>query len=68
MNAEILRLLWSVVSEISPDKVIGLSDDALVSSLIHQINSRVCLSLEDQTAVRSYLATRKPLIRDVLQQ
>lgn len=67
MNAEILRLLWSVVSEVSPDRVAGLSDDALVSSLVYQINSRVCLSLEDQTAVRSYLSTRKPLIRDVLQ-
>lgn len=67
MNAEILRLLWSIVSEVSPDKVMGLSDDALVSNLIHQINSRVCLSSDDQSAVRSYLSTRKPLIRDLLQ-
>ncbi|MGF1521567.1 MAG: hypothetical protein ACFBSF_04520 [Leptolyngbyaceae cyanobacterium] len=68
MNAEILRLLWSIISEISPDRATGLSDDDLISSLIHHINNRVCLSLEDQTAVKSYLRTRKPLIRDVLQK
>ncbi|MEL6383858.1 MAG: hypothetical protein AAFQ89_15665 [Cyanobacteria bacterium J06626_18] len=68
MNVEILRLLWSIVSEISPDRATGLSDDDLISSLIHNINNRVCLSREDQTAVRSYLSMRKPLIRDVLQK
>ena len=66
MNAEILRLLWSIVSELSSDRILGLSDDDLVSSLIQQIDNRVCLTLEDQTAVRSYLSTRKPLIRDML--
>lgn len=68
MNAEILRLLWSIVSEMSPDKVMGLSDDALISSLIHHINNRVCLSSEDQSAVRSYISTRRSLIRDLLHQ
>ena len=67
MNVETLRLLWSVVLEISPDEVAELSDDVLVRSLIFQVNSRICLSLEEQTAIRSYLSARKPLIFEMLQ-
>ena len=67
MNAEMLRLLWSVVVDVSLERVAGLSDDVLVGHLVHQINSRVCLSLEEQITIKSYLKTRKPLIREMLQ-
>ncbi|MCG8363923.1 MAG: hypothetical protein MJA27_11405 [Pseudanabaenales cyanobacterium] len=67
MTIETLRLLWSLVLEISPDNVAELSDDVLVRSLFSQVNSRICLSLEEQTAVRSYLSARKPLICEMLQ-
>ena len=67
MNAEMLRLLWSVVVDVSIERVAGLSDDVLVGHLFHQINSRVCLSLEEQITIKSYLRTRKPLIREMLQ-
>ena len=67
MNVETLRLLWSVVLEISPDEAAELSDDVLVRNLLFQVNSRIYLSLEEQTAVRSYLRARKPLICQMLQ-
>ncbi|MBE7379926.1 MAG: hypothetical protein F6J95_000765 [Leptolyngbya sp. SIO1E4] len=67
MSVETLRLLWSVVSETSPENVAGLSDEALIGSLLSRINSRLCLTLEDQTAVRSYLGSKRLLIREVIQ-
>ena len=67
MSNKVLRLFWSVVSEIPSDKFAELSDDALVGSLLFQMNSRLCLSRDDQTAVRSYFRTRGPLVREILQ-
>ena len=66
MTVETLRLLWSVVLEIPPDNVAELSDEVLIRSLFSQINSRICLSQEEQTAVRSYISSRKPLICETI--
>lgn len=67
MSTEMLRLLWSVVVDSSLERVAGLSDDVLVGHLLHQINSKVRLSSEEQITIQSYLRARKPLIREVLQ-
>ena len=67
MNAQVLRLLWSVILEISTDKITGLSDDVLERSLLGMISSRCCLSQADQVSVKCYLKARKPLIREMLQ-
>lgn len=66
MNAEILRLLWSVILELSPDNVAELSDEALAGNLVARINSRLCLNREDQMAVRLYLTRKKLLIREMV--
>lgn len=66
MNAEILRLLWSVILELSPNNVAELSDEALAGNLVARINSRLSLNREDQMAVRSYLKQRKLLIREMV--
>ncbi len=68
MSTKVLRLFWSVVSEIPSDKAAELSDDALIGSLLLQMNSRLCLSREEQTAVRSYFKTRGLLVREILQE
>lgn len=68
MNTEVLRLLWSLVSTISPDNIAGLSNDVLVKKLLSHINSRVCLSLDEQIAVKSYLSAREPLVREIIQR
>ncbi len=68
MSTKVLRLFWSVVSEIPSDKAAELSDDALMGSLLFRMNSQLCLSIEEQTAVRSYFKTRGPLVREILQE
>ncbi|MGF1524505.1 MAG: hypothetical protein ACFBSF_19455 [Leptolyngbyaceae cyanobacterium] len=67
MKAEILRLLWSMVLELSPDRVAELSDEALAGSLVARMNSRLCLNREDQMAVRSYLKRKRLLIREMVE-
>lgn len=67
MNAANLRLLWAVVTDHSQNSFRGLSDEALVNSLVNQIHSRFCLSWEEQTAFSLYIRTRAPLIRELLQ-
>ena len=67
MSVETLRLLWSVIAEISSDSTTSLSDEALFGSLLSKINNRLCLTPEDQTAIRLYLRSRKLLIREMLQ-
>ncbi len=66
MTVETLRLLWSVVLEIPPDIVSELPDEVLIRSLFSHINSRLSLSQEEQTAVRSYISARKPLICETI--
>lgn len=68
MNTEVLRLLWSLVSTMSPDNIAGLSNDVLVKKLLSHINSRVYLSLDEQIAVKSYLSAREPLVREIIQR
>ncbi len=67
MKAEILRLLWSVILELSPETVAELLDEALVGNLLARLSSRLCCSPADQTAVQSYLKNKQLLIREVVQ-
>lgn len=67
MDVKTLHRLWSMILDDSPGNITNLSDEALVSSLYHQIDNTVYLSLEDKSYVLSYLNTRKSLIRELLQ-
>lgn len=67
MNAEILRMLWSVILELSPDTVAELSDEALEGKLLARLGSRLDFNSEEQTTVRSYLKRKRLLIREVMQ-
>lgn len=67
MNAEILRLLWSVILEFSPDTVAELSDEALEGKLLARLGSRSDFNSEAQMTVRSYLRHKRLLIRQVVQ-
>jgi hypothetical protein len=69
MTAETLRQLWTIVAELGAARTVSnLTDEALVSTVLGQINSRYCFTLEEQSAVKSYLSSHKPLIRDLLDE
>ncbi|MEO0540435.1 MAG: hypothetical protein AAFZ80_06180 [Cyanobacteria bacterium P01_A01_bin.105] len=65
MNAKLLRILWSAVSETPPHVLIGVDDLALSRHLIGCIESRMHMSREESTEMHSYISARTPLIRDL---
>lgn len=67
MDASTLRLLWSVVLENSPESISHLPEALLVRHLFEQIQARVCLSIDEQNAMQSYLQTKRALILEMIQ-
>lgn len=67
MNPDNLRLLWSVVMELPPEKVTELPYETLVKNLLQQINARILLSLDEQMTFKTYLDNRKSLVHEMLQ-
>ena len=67
MNASTLRVLWSVVFETSPEIVANLPEAVFVGHLCEQIQSKVCLSSDEQSAMQSYLQTKRTLIIEMMQ-
>ncbi len=67
MDASTLRLLWSVVLENSPESIASLPDTLFVRHFLEQVQDRVCLSLDEQDAMQSYLHTRRTLILEMIQ-
>ncbi len=67
MDASTLRLLWSVVLENSPESVSNLPEALFVRHLLDQIQARVCLSTDQQSAMQSYIRTKRVLILDMIQ-
>ena len=67
MDASTLRLLWSVVLENSPENVSHLPEALFVRHLLEQMQARVCLSMDEQSAMQSYLQTKRTLILEMIQ-
>lgn len=67
MDASTLRLLWSVVLENSPESVSNLPEALFIRQVCEQIQSRVCLSPDEQNAMQSYLHAKRRLILEVMQ-
>ena len=67
MTAELLRDFWSLV-EVSPaSMLLKLDDAALVRRLMQQINETRLLTHEENDHLTTYVRTRTPLIRDLVQ-
>lgn len=67
MDASTLRLLWSVVLENSPESVVHLPEALFVKHVLEQIQSRICLSTDEQNAMQSYLHAKRGLILEMMQ-
>ena len=67
MDASTLRLLWSVVLENSSESIASLPESLFVRHFLEQIQTRVCLSTDEQTAMKSYLQTKRVLILEMMQ-
>ncbi len=67
MNASTLRLLWSVVLENSPENISHLPEALFVRHLLEQIQARVCLTMDEQNAMQSYLQIKRSLILEMIQ-
>ena len=67
MTAELLRDFWSLVEISQPSKLLKLDDADLVSRLVQQINETRLLTHEENDHLTTYVRTRTPLIRDLVQ-
>ena len=65
MDTDSLRLLWQVVGSLSPDSVASMTYEELTSSLLNQLGQQRSLSADDWLNLKSYLAHKEPLIRDL---
>jgi hypothetical protein len=60
-----LRLIWTVVEEIPSNKLLMLTDTALVKLLLQQITRKILLSGDEVCALYSYISLKTSLIRDL---
>ncbi|WP_421655025.1 hypothetical protein [Leptothermofonsia sp. ETS-13] len=64
-NTSMLRLVWTVVEETPSNKLLALSDTALVKLILQQISSQILLSGEEVCTLYSYIGSKISLIRDI---
>lgn len=67
MTAELLRDFWSLVELSQPSKLLNLDDADLVKRLVQQISEARQLTHEENAHLTTYVRTRTPLIRDLVQ-
>ena len=67
MTAELLRDFWSLVEVSQASMLLKLDDADLVHRLMQQINETRLLTHEENDHLTTYVRTRTPLIRDLVQ-
>jgi hypothetical protein len=63
INPTVLRLLWTVVSEINVQE--PLSDRELSKIVLQKVNNQLVLGKEEAKNLDAYLSSKIPLIRDI---
>jgi hypothetical protein len=63
INPTVLRLLWTVVSEINAQE--PLSDRELSQMVLQKVNNQLLLGKEEAKNLDAYLRSKLPLIRDI---
>ncbi|MEM9803650.1 MAG: hypothetical protein AAF959_00095 [Cyanobacteria bacterium P01_D01_bin.56] len=66
MDTDSLRMLWQIISHLSPDSIISVAYEDLVADLVAQLNQQKPLSSEDWLNIHSYLLQKKMLIYELL--
>ncbi|MEO0455060.1 MAG: hypothetical protein AAF152_00560 [Cyanobacteria bacterium P01_A01_bin.114] len=64
LDSSHLRLIWGIV-DAHGLLIQGLSDEALCFWILKHIKDRLCLSYEEDHAVKQYVSNRIHLIRDI---
>jgi hypothetical protein len=60
-----LRLLWTVIENIQPNIISGLSDVQLTRQVLYELQRLICLAPDESHILSEYLDTRTMLIRDL---
>jgi hypothetical protein len=63
INPTVLRLLWTVVSEINAQE--PLSDRELSQIVIQKVGNQLLLGAEAAKNLSAYVSAKLPLIRDI---
>jgi hypothetical protein len=63
INPTVLRLLWTVVSEINYQE--PLSDRELSQILLQKVGNQLILDAEETQNLGAYVSAKLPLIRDL---
>ncbi|MBD2433313.1 MAG: hypothetical protein C4323_14000 [Mastigocladus sp. ERB_26_2] len=65
MNASTLRQLWSLIENTQTNILLEVNDAELIQQLLRQLENQKLLSSEESKAIRAYISSRLPLIRDL---
>jgi len=68
MTPLMLRQFWAIVESTQAKVLLGLDDTHLVHWLLRQINADVAMNRNESCALRSYIHSKLPLIRDLAEQ
>ena len=66
-RAVTMRHVWSVIEETETKTILSLNDADLLQQLLKQLENKKLLSSEQISAMRTYIGSRVPLIRDLAQ-
>lgn len=67
MNSSTLRQIWLVIEETQTNILLGFNDAELIQQLLRQLENKMLLSSENNSAISAYISSRVPLIRDLAQ-
>lgn len=68
MSPRIMHQFWSLVDTTRGTIPAALDDVSLVQWLLRQVRSRQVLNTSETDALSTYIASRLPLIRDLIQE
>lgn len=67
MNSSTLRQIWLVIEETQTNILLGFNDAELIQQLLRELENKMLLSSENNSAISAYISSRVPLIRDLAQ-
>ena len=65
MDTDNLRTLWGIVSNLSPDSIVGTTYEELVKNLLQTLGEQRPLSADDWASLHTYLKGKESLIREL---
>ncbi|MGD1853773.1 MAG: hypothetical protein ACFB2W_05925 [Leptolyngbyaceae cyanobacterium] len=65
MDTDSLRLLWRIISNLSPDSLMGMTHEELTQALLQQLGEQHPLGDHDWSNLTTYLRHKEHLIREL---